>query len=135
MFEQAGFAAVVNLTDGAVRKLPVNVSLAYYDPGCGAGEQAVLTQRRSEPTEATRLVRIDTQTGRIGATTSLRGQFTNAEACGDPPGINGLVADRTAGDPPLDGDNAFSQQSFHPNEYGYELYARVVAAVLGWPAP
>jgi len=38
------FAAVVDLRTGAVTKLRERVSLAYYNPGCGAGETAVLSR-------------------------------------------------------------------------------------------
>ena len=40
-----GRAAIVNLsTYGAVRQLGVGYSVAYFDPGCGTGEDAVLTR-------------------------------------------------------------------------------------------
>src|SRR6266536_2797225 len=36
-----GFAAVVDLTSGAVTKLAERVTLAYYNPACGSAETAV----------------------------------------------------------------------------------------------
>ena len=39
-----GRAAVVNLGTGAVRQLGIGYSVAYFDPGCGSGDQAVLTR-------------------------------------------------------------------------------------------
>ena len=39
-----GRAAVVNLQTGAVRQLGGGFSVAYFNPGCGAGEDAVLTR-------------------------------------------------------------------------------------------
>jgi hypothetical protein len=42
LFDRGGFTAVVDLRTGGVRKLPVTTSVAYFNPGCGAGEQAVL---------------------------------------------------------------------------------------------
>ena len=41
MFARRALAAVANLDTGGVTKLPEPVSLAYYDPGCGAGEGEV----------------------------------------------------------------------------------------------
>jgi len=43
LFERGGFTAVVDLLTGAVTKLALRTSLAYFNPGCGAGETAVLT--------------------------------------------------------------------------------------------
>jgi len=39
-----GRAAIVNLRTGAVKDLGGGFSIAYFDPGCGTGSQAVLTQ-------------------------------------------------------------------------------------------
>ena len=39
-----GRAAVVNLRTGAVKDLGGGFSIAYFDPGCGAGSDAVLTK-------------------------------------------------------------------------------------------
>jgi hypothetical protein len=55
---------VVDLTTGVVRKLPVRSTPAYFNPGCGTGEEAVLTQETAddEPGDAparTRLFRVD----------------------------------------------------------------------------
>ncbi|MFI9530494.1 SGNH/GDSL hydrolase family protein [Micromonospora rosaria] len=44
LLQRGGFAAVVDLTTGAVTKLRERVSLAYHNPGCGAGERAVLSR-------------------------------------------------------------------------------------------
>lgn len=41
---RGGFTAVVDLQTGKVRKLPVKSSLSCYNPGCGTGDSAVLTQ-------------------------------------------------------------------------------------------
>jgi len=45
-----GFAAVVDLADGTVTKLPERVSLAYYNPGCGTSESAVLSRLEAADT-------------------------------------------------------------------------------------
>ncbi|MFF0819576.1 SGNH/GDSL hydrolase family protein [Micromonospora haikouensis] len=44
LMQRGGFAAVVDLDTGAVTKLRERVSLAYHNPGCGAGERAVLSR-------------------------------------------------------------------------------------------
>lgn len=75
---RGGFTAIVDLRNGAVRKLPITASLAYFNPGCGTGEQAVLTQEGDEDLGKTRLVKVDTDTGEIGAGLQLGGQITSA---------------------------------------------------------
>ena len=44
LFDRGGFTAVVDLDTGAVHKTPALSTLAYFSPGCGAGETAVLTR-------------------------------------------------------------------------------------------
>lgn len=78
---RGGFTAVVDLRDGRVRKLPVRSSLAYFSPGCGEGEQAVLTQMRL-PEESgaaqTRLKVVDAVTGSVVGRLQRNGQVTSA---------------------------------------------------------
>ncbi|MEU9832005.1 hypothetical protein AB0D67_10755 [Streptosporangium sp. NPDC048047] len=78
---RGGFTAVVDLETGAVRKLAVRASLAYFNPGCGAGESAVLAQEGVEEQTATRgrtrLLRVDAAAGRVGAAIELKGQVTS----------------------------------------------------------
>ncbi|MFG2142608.1 hypothetical protein ACGFRG_00155 [Streptomyces sp. NPDC048696] len=79
LFDRGAFSAVVDLDTGAVTKLPVNASLAYFDPGCGSGESAVITQAASNATgEQTQLQTIDATTGKVTATDTLAGQATSA---------------------------------------------------------
>jgi hypothetical protein len=79
---RGGFTAVVDLDSGAVSKLDVQTSMAYFNPGCGAGETAVLTQEGVEDQAATRgrtrLMRVDAAKARLGAAVELRGQVTSA---------------------------------------------------------
>jgi endonuclease/exonuclease/phosphatase family metal-dependent hydrolase len=77
LFDRGGFTAVVDLTTGAVTKLPVRTSLAYFNPGCGAGEEAVLTQGGDEDLGRTRLLRLDAAAARIGARIEVPGQLTS----------------------------------------------------------
>lgn len=76
--ERGAFAAVVDLRTGAVTKLPVRVSLAYYSPGCGAGETVVLPQDGDADLGKTRLNLLDAATGRLTRQVTLSGQVTSA---------------------------------------------------------
>ena len=48
-----------------VTKLAVTTSLAYFNPGCGAGESVALTQEGDEKLPGTRLVRLNAGTGAV----------------------------------------------------------------------
>src|SRR5262249_27062989 len=75
---RAGFTAVVDLVTGAVSRLPITTSLAYFNPGCGAGETAVLTQEGGEALPGTRLIEMDAKSLRLGAPITTDGQVTSA---------------------------------------------------------
>ena len=51
LFDRGGFTAVVDLASGRVTKMPILSTLAYFNPGCGAGEKAVVTQLGGERDE------------------------------------------------------------------------------------
>lgn len=85
--DRGGFVAVVELSSGAVRKLPLQASLAYFNPGCGAGETAVLTQGTGEDLDRTRVVEVDTVTGELRTPIVVPGQLTSPV-----PTANGIVA-------------------------------------------
>jgi len=74
-FQHGAFAAVVDLRDGTVTKLPELVSLAYFNPGCGDGEQAVLTRPKGDGTQ---LLTVDAGQGRIVRQQVVAGQLTSA---------------------------------------------------------
>jgi len=78
LFARGGFTAVVNLDTGEVRKLPLQASLAYYNPGCGVGETAVLTQSGDETVPGTRLVQVDAAKATVTAPLHVAGQITSA---------------------------------------------------------
>ncbi|MCY1649791.1 hypothetical protein OVA19_03265 [Streptomyces sp. SL203] len=82
LFSRGAFAAVVDLTTGDVTKLRRQVSLAYYNPGCGAGEEAVLTQSGGEDKSSTRLLRVDAATGKVAEPVEVTGQLTSAVPAG-----------------------------------------------------
>ncbi|MEU6352797.1 hypothetical protein ABZ896_26295 [Streptomyces sp. NPDC047072] len=79
-FDQGAFAAVVNLDDGTVTKLPELVSLAYYNPGCGDGERAVLSRPKGDGTE---LLTLDAAKGTFVRQQTVPGQMTSAVPFGD----------------------------------------------------
>lgn len=80
LMTRGAFAAVVELDTGEVTKLPAMSSLAYFSPGCGEGEQAVLSQFPDDSMgrNATQLVTVDAATGRAGRPQELKGQVTSA---------------------------------------------------------
>ena len=78
-----GRAAVVNLRTGAVKDLGGGFSIAYFDPGCGAGSDAVLTKGGwanddSDGPMSTTLVMADAATGKVSAPVKVAGQITSA---------------------------------------------------------
>lgn len=82
-YHHGALAAVVDLDTGAVTKLPEPVSIAYYDPGCGVGEQAVLTQNFSRKGQyLSRLFTVDAAAGRITSSVDAVGQVTSAVPTG-----------------------------------------------------
>lgn len=86
---RGAFAAIVDLTNGNVTKLPFQASLAYFSPGCGAGENAVFTQlsHDGDTKQQTRLVTVNAATGKPGKPVTYPGQVTSAV-----PTKNGIVA-------------------------------------------
>ncbi|MGK5637203.1 hypothetical protein ACSNOK_02630 [Streptomyces sp. URMC 126] len=82
LMARGAFTAVVDLTTGRVTKLDRQASLAYFSPGCGTGETAVLTQAGGEKKNATRLVEVDAAAGKRGRTIEVKGQVTSAVPVG-----------------------------------------------------
>ncbi|MFJ7004500.1 GDSL-type esterase/lipase family protein [Streptomyces albidoflavus] len=81
LMARGAFTATVDLTSGEVTKLPFQASLAYFSPGCGDGEQAILSQFTDEETSErneTRLIAVDTRTGKTEKKFTLQGQITSA---------------------------------------------------------
>lgn len=75
---RGGFTAIVDLVTGAVTNVPVRTSLAYYNPGCGAGEAAALTQEADESLGKTGVLVLDAATAKLSPRTELAGQVTSA---------------------------------------------------------
>ncbi|WBB49648.1 hypothetical protein O3597_03915 [Verrucosispora sp. WMMA2044] len=78
LFDRGAFAAVVEIGTGKVTKLGLNVSIAYYNPGCGNGETAVLTQGGASDLGRTRVHLVDTVRGTVVRRQQLSGQVTSA---------------------------------------------------------
>ncbi|MFE9421732.1 SGNH/GDSL hydrolase family protein [Kitasatospora sp. NPDC006697] len=83
LMQRGAFAAIVDLQTGAVTKLPDQVSLAYFDPGCGAGEDVVFTQGGDGDLGRTRLLRFDAASGKQLTATTVPGELTSAVPVGD----------------------------------------------------
>ena len=77
LFDRGGFTALVDLGTGAVTKLDLLSSLAYYSPGCGAGEEVLFTQEGGE-LGRTRIVSVDAATAAVRAPIEVPGQLTSA---------------------------------------------------------
>ncbi|WP_433077795.1 hypothetical protein ACQP1P_35510 [Dactylosporangium sp. CA-052675] len=90
LFDRGAFSAVVDLDTGAVTKLPTLSTLAYFSPGCGAGDTAVLTRFRADEAKGiteTRLSVVDAAGNRPVVEHTLEGTVTSAV-----PVDGGLVA-------------------------------------------
>lgn len=84
LMARGGFAAIVDLTNGSVTKLPDRVALAYHNPGCGSGESVALSRLETSATGPAR-----TWIGLFDATRARRlsefrtsGQITSATPVG-----------------------------------------------------
>ena len=77
-FDKAGFSAVVDLSNGKVRKLATTASLAYANPGCGTGDTAVLSQFDHKSSPRTRLIVVNAATGAGAAPRVAAGELTSA---------------------------------------------------------
>ncbi|NUP41703.1 MAG: Tat pathway signal protein [Streptomyces sp.] len=79
LMERGAFTAVVDLGTGAVTKLALNASLAYFDPSCDTVTRtAAITQLRGD---RTRVVTVDTR-GRTVSARTAGGQVTSAAPMG-----------------------------------------------------
>ncbi|WP_019813823.1 golvesin C-terminal-like domain-containing protein [Saccharomonospora saliphila] len=92
LMRRGAFTATVDLTDGTVTKLPVQTSLAYFNPGCGEGDEVLLTQGRGEQQSRTRLLRLDAPTAEITSRIEVEGQLTSPV-----PTRDGIVAADSGG--------------------------------------
>lgn len=82
LFARGGYTAVVDLVTGVVTDLPVRTTLAYFNPGCGTGETAVLTQGGGDELAQTRVVTVDAAKRKLGKPIEVPGQLTSAMPAG-----------------------------------------------------
>ncbi|MEU4832918.1 SGNH/GDSL hydrolase family protein [Streptosporangium sp. NPDC023615] len=87
LFSRGAFAAVVDVRSGKVTKLKDQVSLAYYNPGCGSDDKVAFTQGTTDDRRTTRLFTVDTASKSVTRPIVLEGQVTSATAVAD-----GIVA-------------------------------------------
>jgi hypothetical protein len=85
LFDAGAWGAVVDMASGKVTQLGRGFSLAYFDPGCGAGNDVVMTAFTEDA--QTRLVRVDASAPEKQAITEL--PFEAASAI---PVATGIVA-------------------------------------------
>lgn len=78
LFARGAFAAVVDIASGAVTKLKDQVTLAYFNPGCGADGTVALTQGADEKHRTSRLLRVETGRGKVTDAVVIPGQITSA---------------------------------------------------------
>lgn len=72
------YAYAVDVRSGAVRPLAKGVSLAYFDPGCGADAHVALTEYLNDDESATALADVNAATGAVVARASVPGELTSA---------------------------------------------------------
>jgi hypothetical protein len=76
---RGGLVAAVDLRTGVVTKVAVHASLAYFNPGCGAGEIAAVTatEGNGDPAE-TRVTFVDAASGKTSTLPAVTGTLTSA---------------------------------------------------------
>ncbi|MFF0016865.1 hypothetical protein [Streptomyces sp. NPDC005374] len=79
LMQHGGFAAVVDLDTGKVRRIASGMQLAYFSPGCGTGDTVTFTRTTvgDSAKGTTTLLDVDAATGRTLTKTTVAGQFTN----------------------------------------------------------
>jgi hypothetical protein len=76
--ERGGIAYAVSLSTGRARILAAGVSMAYFNPGCGAGHDVALTSYLGNAEQATQVRRVNAATGAVASVSTLPGEFTSA---------------------------------------------------------
>ncbi len=76
-FGSGASAVVVDLSDGAIRDLGTGYSIAYHNPGCGAGDTVALSAKSPE-IAGTLVAAIDAASGKVLNSGTVEGQATSA---------------------------------------------------------
>ncbi|HEV2372196.1 MAG TPA: hypothetical protein VGS19_08510, partial [Streptosporangiaceae bacterium] len=80
--DSGALAYAVNVRSGAVRPIAGGVSLAYFDPGCGADGTVTLTSYLGPAQRPTRVSVFDAASGRLERTATVPAEVTSAVAAG-----------------------------------------------------
>ncbi|MFJ1756145.1 hypothetical protein [Kitasatospora sp. NPDC088134] len=81
--DAGGFAAVVDTATGRAREVASNVSLAYFAPGCGPGDRALLSRYTGPEGRATDVLELDAASAKITGTVHSDQQLTNLTPAAD----------------------------------------------------
>jgi hypothetical protein len=76
--EAGAFAAAIDLTTGKATALISGVQLAYHTPGCGLGDDAVLTRALGADEQQTQLIDVNAATAQVTGIKTVHAQVTNA---------------------------------------------------------
>jgi hypothetical protein len=96
--DRGAFAYAVDAHNGSVRPLASGVSLAYFDPGCGAGDQLALTSYLGQDEATTRVAVVNAASGAVLRSVAVRGELTSAVPVGSAiDGARGAALVRIAG--------------------------------------
>ncbi|MBM9504146.1 golvesin C-terminal-like domain-containing protein [Actinacidiphila acididurans] len=80
--DRGAFAYVVDVPDGKVHPVTSGVALTYSSPGCGAGDDAVLTRSLGTDEQGTQLLTVHADTATVSAPITEPGQLTSAVPAG-----------------------------------------------------
>lgn len=81
--DRGAFAYVVDVPTGAVHPVTSGVALTYSSPGCGAGDDAVLTRSLGDDEQRTQLLTVHAGTATVSAPITEAGQLTSAVPAGN----------------------------------------------------
>ncbi|MFC8370151.1 MULTISPECIES: hypothetical protein [unclassified Streptomyces] len=78
-YARGAFAAVIRLSDGKVTEVPERVQLAYFTPGCGAGDEVAFTSSSAtdESVGSTTVISVDAATGAVSSRRTVKGFLTH----------------------------------------------------------
>ncbi|WNI21681.1 transglycosylase SLT domain-containing protein [Streptomyces sp. ITFR-16] len=78
-YASGAFAAVIRLSDGKVTEVPDRVQLAYFTPGCGAGDEVAFTSSSATDTSvgSTTVISVDATTGSVSSRRAVDGYLTH----------------------------------------------------------
>lgn len=83
-YASGAFAAVIRLSDGKVTEIPDGVQLAYFSPGCGAGDDVAFTSSSATDTSdgRTTVISVDATTGSVSSRRTVDGFLTHVTPTG-----------------------------------------------------